>query len=448
MKFKNIRLFIIILVLFIATIVLFLFFSKETKHRQDISSVILSLHTLEYSKVATKKSEENISKHHAVQRVKIIQDKIQNSYKTRTEILKDFFHVVTKYDITDYDKWISVMEYLRAIVQHPEPIKDMVWCEENKLCWDPVLNMLFGLGKCGQYARIIHDIAYANGYESRVVQLAGHVIAEVKWDNKWHFIDADKIYFNRENLKNIFPDNLPSVKELSKNPLILLKFPTVPSSTENKCEYHDILYGYFSNVAFNQKERKYDIRYFTKYSDFLKWDSFEDYGWESIKNLEDLDVNREFNTFCNPQRPNIINHEHKNNALHINFSKSYRVLCEDEENEQIVTTTKVFPKCKRVTKDSANIKYEIRISSESRKWDYDMINLEHVFKPNRGDVAIYYKYVDKGKYIEVIIDDKILLGKLPALPEFIFVEVVPHDLNDKIYLPISNEVLINLSNSE
>jgi hypothetical protein len=70
--------------------------------------------------------------------------------------------------------------------------------------------------RCGHIARVTVDLFEALGCRGRVVQLGGHVVAEVQYEGGWHLIDAD--LFDAGETPRNSDGSIPSLAELSREP--------------------------------------------------------------------------------------------------------------------------------------------------------------------------------------------------------------------------------------
>ncbi|MGE0142245.1 MAG: hypothetical protein AB7I19_17735 [Planctomycetota bacterium] len=70
--------------------------------------------------------------------------------------------------------------------------------------------------RCGHVARVAIDLFQTLGCRGRVVQLGGHIVAEVEYDGGWHLIDAD-LFDAGETPRNA-DGSIPSLAELSLDP--------------------------------------------------------------------------------------------------------------------------------------------------------------------------------------------------------------------------------------
>lgn len=91
---------------------------------------------------------------------------------------------------SDQHKVIRVTTFLQGYMYHPR------WAPldaRGNLIVDPEWLIETRLGQCGQTNRLLVDLLAAGGYRARVVQLYGHVTAEVFYDGGWHWLDADSL---------------------------------------------------------------------------------------------------------------------------------------------------------------------------------------------------------------------------------------------------------------
>jgi hypothetical protein len=128
--------------------------------------------------------------------------------------LRAFFDVHAGSESSNEGKWARVYNAICRLFAHP-PINQPMHRDHNMVL-HPVVLMALGEGRCGHVARVVVDIALANGFESRLVQLAAHLVAEIKWDGVWHFLDADSKY-DLAAIQQVF-GCLPSVEDVSLQP--------------------------------------------------------------------------------------------------------------------------------------------------------------------------------------------------------------------------------------
>src|ERR1043165_5320434 len=90
---------------------------------------------------------------------------------------------------SDNEKWLAVIDYFGRAMRHPPVEQPMN--RDGSMITDPLILLLLQEGRCGHQAGVIVDLALANHYEARLLQLAAHLVAEVKWGGTWHWVDGD-----------------------------------------------------------------------------------------------------------------------------------------------------------------------------------------------------------------------------------------------------------------
>jgi hypothetical protein len=109
-----------------------------------------------------------------------------------------------------------MLQFLHRISVH-NPLIQPVY-EDNSLVTDPLILLELGEMRCGHVARLTCDLFNSVGYETRLVQLGGHVIAEIWYDNAWHYFDAN-IFSKGETV--YIDGKIPSIEELSYRPFLI-----------------------------------------------------------------------------------------------------------------------------------------------------------------------------------------------------------------------------------
>ncbi len=107
-----------------------------------------------------------------------------------------------------------------------EPIERKVWrfIRDNRYHWHPITTLQWkhdptlyfnslGFGYCGEAASLYYQFMTALGFEARVWDLNGHVVAEVKINGRWELYDPDlELYYYNRN------EDIAGVEELAFNP--------------------------------------------------------------------------------------------------------------------------------------------------------------------------------------------------------------------------------------
>lgn len=78
---------------------------------------------------------------------------------------------------------------------------------------DPIALVTFPYFLCGEKAGIVANLALLTSLPAHRVSLAGHVVAEIKYNGAWHLFDADENCIFRDSSGNIL-----SVEHLAKHP--------------------------------------------------------------------------------------------------------------------------------------------------------------------------------------------------------------------------------------
>ena len=103
---------------------------------------------------------------------------------------------------------------LRSRQSYPaDPLTVAKWNHSPALFFSSI-----GFGYCDDSASLFRHLMAAMGYESRVWGLGGHIVAEVRIDNRWEMWDTDLQvhYFNHSGL-------VAGVEELAAQPDLILQ---------------------------------------------------------------------------------------------------------------------------------------------------------------------------------------------------------------------------------
>lgn len=384
-------------------------------------------------------------------------DKLEQQAKTidRKIFLKNIFNEAIKRfsnsnEISHQDKWYAVLEYFFYNMKFSYPLQPIY--RNKTLVTDPVILLLLGEGRCGHIARVIVDIALANGYEARLVQLAAHIIAEVKWENKWHFIDAIS-HCPVQKLMETFKV-WPSISALAKNPYILDTIPCLLRRADNyyrtlngqyipfNCWYPGILRRssmyfaeelFYNGVYFKENAPREGIIYYYKNGLFVDWQNDKYFGWQNLSfEIEEVPMIPIDYDFILPKLaiPQSIYEQNNKTILPIRFTPAYRITSNQNDIFDIKT-------------NSDDFLYEVRISSQSRGWDYDFPNYQKMPNYNKGDLGIY---INEVKYF----DDRILGFdlELENITGIVYVEVIAKhkkiNVIDKVFAWPSEESIISV----
>lgn len=119
---------------------------------------------------------------------------------------------ITKGASTDEEKAIAIWQFVKDNTYHGLPVASA------HLPHEPIrLLSSFGSGLCDDRNTALAILFNkGNGLEARVVELGGHMVAEVNYDNAWHMFDADLGVYYLDNKGKV-----ASVQYISKHPEIV-----------------------------------------------------------------------------------------------------------------------------------------------------------------------------------------------------------------------------------
>jgi hypothetical protein len=105
----------------------------------------------------------------------------------------------------------ALWTYLRERHLHADPLTQSRWAHSPAL----YLNSL-GFGYCDDSAAVFHHLARIAGYESRIWNLEGHVVGEIRNNERWEMCDVDgEVYYLDAS------GATAGVEELSANPKLI-----------------------------------------------------------------------------------------------------------------------------------------------------------------------------------------------------------------------------------
>ena len=131
----------------------------------------------------------------------------------RKKVLRHIFNQVTGDSRTNADKHLAILKFL-----HKSSFHNLLYpvYPDRNMVMDPLVVLTLGEMYCGVVSRLAVDLFESAGLKGRLVQLGGHVIAEVYYDDAWHYVDGD-IFGNGEAIVNE-DGTIPSVVQLSRDP--------------------------------------------------------------------------------------------------------------------------------------------------------------------------------------------------------------------------------------
>jgi hypothetical protein len=277
----------------------------------------------------------------------------------RATVLTAIFNKLTAGATTNQAKHLAVLRFLQQASIHNPKLLPMY--ADGTMVQDPLVLLELGEMQCGQVSRVAVDLFAAGGYQARLVQLGGHVIAEVYYDADWHYFDADVFgggttVFNSDG-------SIPSVVELSRNPYLIDSLPAFwePSSGNGVVvsQYDYPSYYYFSRAAWqnNFAGRAAPVPYVMyKTATPLQASNSRLYGWEYLSNI------------ATPERQLYDMPLYKAPGVPTISSVSSQRL--SDGTLQVTITWTAPPDA-----DGDVQGYRVLVSRQSRGWNYDGVNL-------------------------------------------------------------------------
>jgi hypothetical protein len=215
----------------------------------------------------------------------------------REKVLKSLFYQISKGASTHKEKHLRILRFLQKVSMHNDFIQPMH--EDRTMVMDPLILLKLNEMRCGHVARVAVDLFEAAGYQARVVQLGGHVIAEIFYESDWHYFDADVFGGGETVIDN--KGNIPSIIDLSKTPFLIDSL-----SHYQELSYHGNLkqYRYYpSFLYFSKKAYKGNcLKYYVKNKKDKKMKLNKYYGWNDYITIEENKDNvlQNFNMFYQP----------------------------------------------------------------------------------------------------------------------------------------------------
>lgn len=359
-------------------------------------------------------------------------DQIESALKgvNRQVMLRRLFQELKRPGQSDEQNWEKLFNHLSEVIRHPYVWQPMY--QDGSQVVDPLVLLELGEGRCSHISRLVVDFALANDYESRLVQLAGHQVAEIKWNGNWHFLDADSD-FPTLQMHTVFSD-WPSIEQIAKTPYLLdkmaarayrpglnytrsLKNQVRPANLDYPGEpLHSSLYfarELFQNYFSPEKPAREGVEYYYKNAGPDDWENDRYYGWMKLR--KEISVVPEVEIEYHPELPQLI----VPNTVY--GDRSFILL-------PIAFTPACIPHCTSTSERKCNclpdgFDYEVRISSSSRGWDYDFRNYQRMPLSGNGDLAILKVNDSESKKALIEVKYKITNKKWLSLKQ-VFIEVV------------------------
>lgn len=135
---------------------------------------------------------------------------VKYKHVDRTQVLKEVFSRITSGAQTETDKEKAVLYFVQKLSAHAFDSPFM-----SLPVFDPLLLFDIHAMDCQKCSRLIADLYAAAGYKSRLVDMYGHMVAEVSYGGTWHYADAD--LFGGGQVVTMPDGHIPSMVELSQN---------------------------------------------------------------------------------------------------------------------------------------------------------------------------------------------------------------------------------------
>jgi hypothetical protein len=214
----------------------------------------------------------------------------------RKQTLKFIFTTITQAEATDTEKHLAILYFLQASSYH-STWKQPVY-PNGTMVDDPLVLLELGEMRCGHVARLAADLFAAAGYETRLVQLGGHVIAEIYYEDDWHYFDADA--FSSGSVIVESDGSIPSIVELSQmvyryalDGLIGGHFEEITFGPQNGGRrYRYPSYHYFAKQAYSSYLPMYYVKTATNEQEtnaLYGWNSYETISADEIQLYDDLE---------------------------------------------------------------------------------------------------------------------------------------------------------------
>jgi hypothetical protein len=203
----------------------------------------------------------------------------------RPRALKHIFDTVTEGAVNGKEKQMAILRFLHKSGYHNSIWQPMY--PDKIMVMDPLVLLELHEMRCGHVARLAVDLFHAAGYEGRIVQLGGHIIAEIFYEGDWHYFDAD-IFGGGETVLDARGD-IPSVAELINTdhgyPLDALAPYHESISTPTMRSWPYPSFYYFSKAAYSGYLPSYQVKTATN-----EQTSNHLYGWNYYEETTANDI--------------------------------------------------------------------------------------------------------------------------------------------------------------
>ena len=242
----------------------------------------------------------------------------------RPVALEMLFDLVTAEARTDTERHLQILRFLHKASYHP-PGRQPLY-PDGTMVMDPLVLLTLADMHCGQVARVAVDLFASKGYPGRVAQLGGHVVAEVYYDEDWHYLDGD-VFGGGESVQ-LEDGRIPSVSELSEDPFAIdalyAHAEVLLNATDRRHISHARMgypsYFYHSKHAY----KGYGPMYYVKADASLENEqSVALFGWSDYETIEaDATVLFDIAPRFQPSPPFITRVEVKGTLAHVDWHPS------------------------------------------------------------------------------------------------------------------------------
>lgn len=263
----------------------------------------------------------------------------------RKRVLRHIFETITDGARTNTEKHLRILKFLHKSSFH-NYIQPMY--SNGTTVYDPLVLLELSEMRCGHVSRVAVDLFAAVGIKVRLVQLGGHVIAEVYHDGSWHYLDAD-IFGNGETVLNE-NGSVPSLVELSKMPYLIDSLAhyfelSFRGTSKGWCYYPS--WFYFGKASYAEATVVYYEKTATEDQEQNKL-----YGWNHYNTNDDNE--RELYYMKKFYQPGAVTFKH----IDIDTSKGDEITVYIEWDES-------------QDPDNDLLGYKVYVSENSRNWSYN-----------------------------------------------------------------------------
>jgi hypothetical protein len=349
----------------------------------------------------------------------------------RPRVLKYIFEMVTDGLSNDKEKHLAVLRFLDKSSYH-----NVIWqpmYPDQVMVTDPLVLLELHEMRCGHIARVAADLFDAAGYPTRLVQLSGHIVAEIFYEGDWHYFDAD-VFGGGETVLD-YEGDIPSVAELSRtnkgyliDSLAAVYYEVITKPRVNGPRYPS--YYYFSKNAYSGSTWP---TYYIKTATVKESNNYL-YGWNYFDTVVAKDiVLTDSPDYYEPGAVSFtsIQIDHEQDLAYIEWSPS-------------------------VDKDNDLLGYYVFISSSSRGWDYlnfggekELLSFWNAAENNDWDPQMYDNLFKLPPHeIDLIKTEGTSAQFSIKKGSTYYVSVMPYDahgesVGKKLY-PMSNEIKLSL----